>query len=263
VPTGAPNLGGSSSGSVLGNLADKASSLLPSSTAGKLALGAGALALLNSGGAKPQATPPSTPPGQDPSFNQHLQQLNFNYDPVSQATNPLNLANYGVSRSQYDPKLGRFVDPTDTLPDQQVGEYNFFNNPSLNANQSGPAYTKAAGGGMIPDGRDYYGSPTAMAMGGLAQYAAGGMPDVPTDHGYLQGPGDGVSDDIPATIGGSQPARLAGGEFVLPARIVSEIGNGSSDAGASRLHNMMMRIDAKRRKGDYARDSKAYQELPA
>jgi hypothetical protein len=104
-------------------------------------------------------------------------------------------------------------------------------------------------------------------MGGLsqyAQYASGGMPDVGTDHGYLSGPGDGVSDDIPATIGDSQPARLAGGEFVIPARIVSELGNGSSDAGAARLHQMMERVNQKRTSTkDFAKDTKAYNYLPA
>lgn len=57
--------------------------------------------------------------------------------------------------------------------------------------------------------------------------------------GYLSGAGDGMSDSIKATIGGSQPARLADGEFVLPADVVSHIGNGSSKAGARRLYSMM------------------------
>jgi len=62
-----------------------------------------------------------------------------------------------------------------------------------------------------------------MAAGGIASlggYSDGGQ--------LLRGPGDGVSDDIPATIGRNQPARLADGEFVVPARIVSELGNGST-----------------------------------
>jgi len=64
----------------------------------------------------------------------------------------------------------------------------------------------------------------------------------------LRGPGDGVSDSIPATIGGKQPARLADGEFVIPARIVSEIGNGSTEAGAKKLYAMMDRIQGARKK---------------
>ena len=64
----------------------------------------------------------------------------------------------------------------------------------------------------------------------------------------LKGPGDGVSDSIPASIGDRQPARLADGEFVIPARIVSELGNGSTDAGARKLYAMMDRVQRARRK---------------
>ena len=60
--------------------------------------------------------------------------------------------------------------------------------------------------------------------------------------GYLDGPGDGMSDDIPATIEGKQPARLADGEFVVPADVVSHLGNGSTKAGAQRLYSMMDRV---------------------
>jgi hypothetical protein len=57
----------------------------------------------------------------------------------------------------------------------------------------------------------------------------------------LKGPGDGMSDSIPARIGRKQPARLADGEFVVPADVVSHLGNGSTDAGAKRLYAMMDR----------------------
>ena len=101
-----------------------------------------------------------------------------------------------------------------------------------------------------------------MASGGIANlggYSDGGQ--------LLRGPGDGVSDDIPAQIGEKQPARLADGEFVIPARIVSELGNGSTDAGAKRLYAMMERVQASRNKtvgkGKVAVDSKTYRHLPA
>jgi hypothetical protein len=101
-----------------------------------------------------------------------------------------------------------------------------------------------------------------FAMGGaadLGDYSDGGR--------LLRGPGDGVSDDIPATIAGKQPARLADGEFVIPARIVSEIGNGSTDAGAKRLYAMMDRIQAGRKKTigkkNVAKDTKAKKHLLA
>lgn len=60
--------------------------------------------------------------------------------------------------------------------------------------------------------------------------------------GFLNGPGDGMSDDIPATIEGKQPARLADGEFVVPADVVSHLGNGSTKAGAQRLYSMMDKV---------------------
>ena len=106
-------------------------------------------------------------------------------------------------------------------------------------------------------------------MQGLYQgYAGGGHLGDYSDGGrLLKGPGDGVSDDIPAQIGARQPARLADGEFVVPARIVSELGNGSTDAGAKRLYAMMDRVQNNRRKsvgkGKVAVDSKAYKNLPA
>jgi hypothetical protein len=74
-----------------------------------------------------------------------------------------------------------------------------------------------------------------MAMGGhLGSYSDGGR--------LLKGPGDGMSDDIPAKIGSKQPARLADGEFVVPADVVSGIGNGSTDAGAKKLYAMMNKV---------------------
>ena len=72
-----------------------------------------------------------------------------------------------------------------------------------------------------------------QANGHLGGYAAGGQPRL------LKGPGDGMSDDIPATIANKQPARLADGEFVVPADVVSHLGNGSTDAGSKKLHSMM------------------------
>jgi hypothetical protein len=78
-----------------------------------------------------------------------------------------------------------------------------------------------------------------------AQYAHGGLADLGgySDGGrMLKGPGDGMSDDIPATIANKQPARLANEEFVVPADVVSHLGNGSSDAGAKQLYKMMDRI---------------------
>jgi hypothetical protein len=71
---------------------------------------------------------------------------------------------------------------------------------------------------------------------GIGGYASGGEPR------FLSGGGDGMSDSIRANIDGKQEARLADGEFVIPADVVSHLGNGSSKAGAKQLYAMMNRI---------------------
>jgi hypothetical protein len=107
-------------------------------------------------------------------------------------------------------------------------------------------------------------------MTGDMQFARGGLSDLGdySDGGrLLRGPGDGVSDSIPAQIGAKQPARLADGEFVVPARIVSELGNGSTEAGARKLYAMMDRVQKARGKtvgkGKIAKNSRAERHLPA
>lgn len=123
------------------------------------------------------------------------------------------------------------------------------------------------------------GSATGEARGGLSprfnyHMATGGISDAGYNLGgysdggrLLRGPGDGVSDSIPAVIGKKQPARLADGEFVVPARIVSELGNGSTEAGARKLYAMMDRIQAARGKtvgkGRVAKNSRSEKYLPA
>jgi hypothetical protein len=116
------------------------------------------------------------------------------------------------------------------------------------------------------------GGAVASARGGLQGYALGGglgSLGSYSDGGHLlKGPGDGVSDSIPATIGRKQqPARLADGEFVIPARIVSELGNGSTDAGAKKLYAMMDRVQRARGKttgkNKVAANSRSDKYLPA
>jgi hypothetical protein len=93
-------------------------------------------------------------------------------------------------------------------------------------------------------------------MRGIGGYSDGGR--------MLKGPGDGMSDSIPATIGSKQPARLADGEFVVPADVVSHLGNGSTDAGAKRLYGMMDKIrHARTGKKKQAPAVKANKFLPA
>jgi hypothetical protein len=97
--------------------------------------------------------------------------------------------------------------------------------PELGAIDLNPAMVKKGAQGGIMG-----------ADSSLGSYAAGGNARL------LRGPGDGMSDDIPATIAGKQPARLADGEFVIPADVVSHLGNGSTEAGAKHLHGMMDKV---------------------
>lgn len=78
---------------------------------------------------------------------------------------------------------------------------------------------------------------SGYAEGGLMGYARGGMPPR-----YLRGETDGMQDKIPSNIDGVQPAKLSHGEFVIPADVVSHLGNGNSDAGAKVLYGMMDRV---------------------
>ena len=147
--------------------------------------------------------------------------------------------------------MGRPIDPL-----QMQGS------PAYNAQQAQIAAQQAEAQRIADAAAQSFGAAHGglMAAGGptsghLGSYSDGGR--------LLKGPGDGVSDGIPATIGGKQPARLADGEFVIPARIVSELGNGSTDAGAKRLYKMMDRIKHARSKAkDIAADTKAYKYLP-
>ena len=120
-------------------------------------------------------------------------------------------------------QLQRAVEDADTAPEQAAA----LKRLQLVEAKLRPAkstYTKAAHGGL-------------MGMHEQTQeYAAGGM--------LLRGPGDGMSDSIPAVIKGAKPQRaaLADGEFVIPADVVSHLGNGSTEAGAKRLYAMMDKV---------------------
>jgi hypothetical protein len=81
-----------------------------------------------------------------------------------------------------------------------------------------------------------------LAKGGMTYMEGGGTTDVTGEPRMVQGTGDGMSDSVPATIEGIQEARLANDEFVIPADVVADIGNGSSNAGAKKLYNAMDRI---------------------
>lgn len=92
--------------------------------------------------------------------------------------------------------------------------------------------------------KDYY-NRAAMNIGGSPNYpqrlAAGGIAGL-REGRYLDGASDGMADEVPATIEGEQEAMLSDGEFVIPADVVSHLGNGNSDAGAKELYDMMDRV---------------------
>jgi len=165
--------------------------------------------------------------------------------PTSPAPTTTNLASSGYA---YDPVKQRYGQIQGTLENEEEKNKSFLGNV---------AGDFGVGSGSVGN------RPMNLAAGGgishLGDYSDGGR--------LLRGPGDGVSDSIPAMIGKRQPARLADGEFVVPARIVSELGNGSTEAGARKLYAMMDRIQKARGKtvgkGKVAKNSRSEKYLPA
>lgn len=172
-------------------------------------------------------------------------------------------------RFAYNP--GRVEDPQAGYTGASTGERMYFQ----------PQYTRLADGGTVENMSNANVYDMQRARGGVSdlgvdmstgeqRMAAGGMSHLGdySDGGrLLRGPGDGVSDSIPATIANKRPARLADGEFVIPARIVSELGNGSTEAGARKLYAMMDRVQRARGKttgkGKVAKNTRAEKYLPA
>ena len=166
----------------------------------------------------------------------------------------------GIKQQAYLPKgdAGRFVDSDPSTRGLSALEAAQQRLKRLGA-RTGVKMAEMPKTGIKGLGGDFSDMAAAGGLSHLGDYSDGGR--------LLKGPGDGVSDNIPATIGGKQPARLADGEFVVPARIVSELGNGSTEAGAKRLYAMMDRVQKARKKtigkGKIAKDSKSSKYLPA
>lgn len=153
-------------------------------------------------------------------------EVGYKYDPVTQnfassaAPAADGIASIPAKGYGYDPVTQRFTGAgtsADYLGGGQWGK----TPEELAAEQ---ASTVDYGGGFAAGG----------GISSLGGYSDGGR--------MLKGPGDGMSDSIPAQIGSKQPARLADGEFVVPADVVSHLGNGSTDAGAKQLYKMMDKI---------------------
>lgn len=167
-----------------------------------------------------------------------------------------------ISQAEYDAALGEINRQRDYAADV-VSKSPFNPNPSRdvsigetfygrsgegeNLYEKTPFARYAVGGGVMgPDSPDdqtgmpNYSPIEKLGLGGMPGYAEGGTPR------FLSGGGDGMSDSIKATINEKQPARLADGEFVIPADVVSHLGNGSSKAGAKQLYSMMDRVRSAR-----------------
>jgi len=151
-----------------------------------------------------------------------------------------------------DPGLYRDTDPTTRSQDSFTAALTRLNAMQKKANIKGLPGVKAV----------------AKPLGNIEEAAKGGI--MSSLGGYsdggrmLKGPGDGMSDSIPASIGNKQPARLADGEFVVPADVVSHLGNGSTDAGARKLYSMMDKIrKARTGKKKQAPAVKADRYMPA
>jgi hypothetical protein len=159
----------------------------------------------------------------------------------------------GVARlPKGDPGLYRDADPTTRGQDAFTAALTRLNSMQKKANIKGLPALKAA----------------AQPLGNIQEAAKGGV--MSSLGGYsdggrmLKGPGDGMSDSIPASIANKQPARLADGEFVVPADVVSHLGNGSTDAGARKLYAMMDKIrKARTGKKKQAPAVKADRYMPA
>lgn len=113
-------------------------------------------------------------------------------------------------------------------------------------NPAASSTTLYARGGAVDNEMGFDDSPRGLGLGNMSNgFMNGGSTPTFAQGGqarFLSGGGDGMSDDIPATIEGKQEARLADGEFVVPADVVSHLGNGSSKAGAKQLYSMMDKV---------------------
>jgi hypothetical protein len=179
----------------------------------------------------------------------------FSYDPYGFNWNQrgVNQANEGVAYGQ------KFFDPTYTKNAAQGGLMSIPNTVQPTVGQEGfrdptsSVQMYAKGGSIDHETMQIVkhlksGGATMQNIAGFLEYrkkkmAQGGILGSYSDGGsLLKGMGDGMSDDIPASIAGIQPARLANEEFVIPADVVSHLGNGSSEAGSKVLYDMLDKV---------------------
>ncbi len=169
--------------------------------------------------------------------------------PAYERSNPMLMNTGGVTRlPKGDAGVYKDTDPATRNQDAFTAALTRLGGMQKKANVKGLPALKAVAKPL--------GDVQELASGGLGGYSDGGR--------MLKGPGDGMSDSIPGVIGGKQPARLADGEFVVPADVVSHLGNGSTDAGARKLYTMMDKIrKARTGKKKQAPAVKADRYMPA
>jgi hypothetical protein len=173
--------------------------------------------------------------------------------PAYERSSPMLMVGGGVTRlPKGDAGIYRDDNPTTRGQDSFTAALTRLNERQKKANIKGLPELKAA---MQPLGNIEKAAKGGI-MSSLGGYSDGGR--------MLKGPGDGMSDSIPASIANKQPARLADGEFVVPADVVSHLGNGSTDAGARKLYSMMDKIrKARTGKKKQAPAVKASRYMPA
>jgi len=209
----------------------------------------------SSGSGIPSGPPPTTTPEEFAAQSERNQKVNDFLTNISAVLSP----GATLARSLLDtPLAGGIANAFGGRQDPSLATVENMGTYAVDSGSDGIG-GEGIGGGDISGQSE--GTP-ALAQGGishLGDYSDGGR--------LLRGPGDGISDSIPAMIGKKQPARLADGEFVVPARIVSELGNGSTEAGARKLYAMMDRVQKARKKtvgkGKVAANSRSAKYLPA
>jgi hypothetical protein len=200
-----------------------------------------------------------------PGFQQNLRTLTYGYTPADVNANAARMESMqNALNEDVEAARGYTYQGTDPIGTGMSYDSDREGGGGSGSTDNGDSGRDHGNSGSAPGGGAANGGLMALAGGGAAQYNLGGYSD---GGRLLRGPGDGVSDSIPAMIGNKQPARLADGEFVVPARIVSELGNGSTEAGARKLYAMMDRVQKTRKKSmgkdKVATDSKAHRLLPA
>ena len=173
--------------------------------------------LLDKSGAMQAQSAPTGYQGGIPDYEVQRQTVPGTYDPNRR---PGSGGQRYFTQAQYAPKS---AEPAAPMSAEGLAALNAAN----------PANQRRPGGPRVPEQAPVQAPVQQLAAGGLASLKEGK---------YLNGASDGMADEVLARIDGKQEARLSDGEFVIPADVVSHLGNGNSDAGAKMLKSMMDRV---------------------